>query len=328
MASAPDLTRWLQPRPHTVGRAALAVGTMNFGGRTDATEAARIVACALEHGLTFFDTANLYGDGASERVLGAALRGRRTEVGLATKAGLARVKGKPEGLSRAALFAAVDASLQRLGTDSVDLLYLHQPDPATPAEETLEALAALLQAGKIRHWGVSNHAAWQLLELLGLAARAGLPPPAASQVLYNLLVRQLDVEYLPFRRRHPVHTSVYNPLAGGLLSGRYGPGASIPAGSRFAGNRFYQRRYWSDALLAHAARLEALAKSEGLSLLELAYGWLAQRDGVDSILVGPGSVAHLEAALAAVQRTLPPALLSRVDDAQRELLGTDATYAR
>jgi aryl-alcohol dehydrogenase-like predicted oxidoreductase len=326
MALAPDLTRWLQPR--TAGRAALAVATMNFGGRTDAAEAARIVACALEHGLTFFDTANLYGDGESERVLGAALRGRRSQVGLATKAGLARVKGKPEGLSRAALSAAVDASLQRLGTDYVDLLYLHQPDAATPAEQTLEALAALLQAGKIRHGGVSNHAAWQLLELLGLAARAGLPPPATSQVLYNLLVRQLDVEYLPFRRRHAVHTSVYNPLAGGLLSGRYGPGASIPPGSRFAGNRFYQRRYWSETLLAQAARLEALAKAEGLGLLELAYAWLAQRDGVDSILVGPGSVAHLEAALSAVQRALPPTLLSRIDDAQRELLGTDATYAR
>jgi aryl-alcohol dehydrogenase-like predicted oxidoreductase len=326
MADSPALTPWLAPRKGP--RAALAVGTMNFGGRTDAAESERIVALALEQGLRFFDTANLYGDGESERVLGRALRGRRHQVGLATKAGLARVRGKPEGLSREALTAALEGSLQRLGTDHVDLLYLHQPDPATPPEETLEALSALLQAGKVRHWGASNHAAWQLLELRGLAERSGVPPPAASQVLYNLLVRQLDVEYLPFTRRHPLHTAVYNPLAGGLLSGRYAPGATIPPGSRFAGNRFYQRRYWSERLLAQAARLEALARAEDLSLLELAYAWLAQREGVDSVLVGPGCAAHLEAAIAAVQRPLSPELLARVEEAQRELLGTDATYAR
>ncbi len=321
-----DLTPWLRPR--TSERAALAVGTMNFGGRTPAAEAERIVACALERGLPFFDTANSYGDGEAERVLGRALRGRREAVGLATKAGLARVRSKPEGLSPEALRAAVEASLQRLGPDYVDLLYLHQPDPHTPVERTLEALGRLLQEGKVRSWGVSNHAAWQLLELKTLAPTAGLPPPSASQVLYNLLVRQLDVEYLPYTRRHPVHTAVYNPLAGGLLSGRYAPGAAIVPGSRFAGNRFYQRRYWSEPLLAQAARLETLAKAEGLSLLELAYAWLAQREGVDSVLVGPASVEHLEAALAAVQRPLSPALLARVDEAQRERTGTDASYAR
>jgi aryl-alcohol dehydrogenase-like predicted oxidoreductase len=325
-AMALNLSPWLAPRAG--GRAALAVGTMNFGGRTSPAEAGRIVACALERGLPFFDTASSYGDGEAERVLGQALRGRREAVGIATKAGLARVRGKPEGLSPEALTSAVDASLQRLGTDFVDLLYLHQPDPHTPLEQTLDALGRLLQAGKVRGWGVSNHAAWQLLELQGLAKSAGLPPPAASQVLYNLLVRQLDVEYLPFTRRHPVHTAVYNPLAGGLLSGRYAPGAAIAQGSRFAGNRFYQRRYWSERLLAQAARLAALAQTEGLGLLELAYAWLAQREGVDSILAGPGSVAHLEAALAALQRPLSPALLARVDDAHRDFLGTDASYAR
>lgn len=325
-AMALDLTPWLRPR--TGGRAQLCVGTMNFGGRTGAAEAERIVAGALERGLPFFDTANSYGDGESERLLGRALRGRREAVGIATKAGLARVRGRPEGLSPQALSAAVEASLQRLGTDHVDLLYLHQPDPHTPAEQTLEALGRLLEAGKVRSWGVSNHGAWQLLELMRLAASAGLPPPAASQVLYNLLVRQLDVEYLPFTRRHPVHTAVYNPLAGGLLSGRYAPGAAIAPGSRFAGNRFYQRRYWSERLLSQAARLQALAADAGLSLLELAYAWLAQRDGVDSILVGPGSLEHLEAALAAVQRPLSPELLARVEDAQRDYLGTDASYAR
>jgi aryl-alcohol dehydrogenase-like predicted oxidoreductase len=186
----------------------------------------------------------------------------------------------------------------------------------------------LLRAGKARHWGVSNHAAWQLLELRSLCDAHGLPRPALSQVLYNLLVRQVEVEYLPFTRRYPLHTTVYNPLAGGLLSGRYAPGASIPSGSRFDGNRLYQRRYWSPRLLELAERLRAVAEPAGLSLLELSYAWLAGRPGVDSVLVGPGTVEHLDAALDACAKPLPPEVVTRADEVYREWLGTDATYAR
>ncbi len=329
-APSPFLARWLEPRPpgpHTPP-AVVAVGTMNFGARTPAPEAGRIVARALERGVPFFDTANSYGNGEAERLLGQVLRGRRAEVGLATKVGLARSRGRPEGLAGGQVARAVEDSLKRLGTDHVDVLYLHAPDPSTPVEETLEAVHGLLRAGKTRHWGVSNHAAWQLLELRGLCDARGMPRPALSQVLYNPLVRQVEVEYLPFTRRYPVHTTVYNPLAGGLLSGRYTPGASIPPGSRFDGNRLYQRRYFSERLLELTGHLRAVAEAAGLSLLELAYAWLAGRPGVDSVLVGPATVEHLDAALEACAKPLPPEVVARVDEVYREWLGTDATYAR
>lgn len=324
------LSRWLEPRPPgpEAPPAVVAVGTMNFGARTPAPEARRLVARALERGVPFFDTANSYGHGEAERLLGQALRGRRAGVGIATKVGLARVRGRPEGLSAGQVARAVEDSLKRLGTDYVDVLYLHAPDAATPVEETLEAVHGLLRAGKARHWGVSNHAAWQLLELRGLCDARGLPHPKLSQVLYNPLVRQLEVEYLPFTRRYPIHTTVYNPLAGGLLSGRHEPGGPIPAGSRFDGNRLYQRRYWSPRLFELTGRLREVAGAAGLSLVELAYAWLAGRPGVDSVLAGPGTVEHLDAALDACAKPLPEEVASRVDEVYREWLGTDATYAR
>lgn len=325
---APHLAPWLTRRAAPERPPVLTVGTMNFGARTPAPEAERIVARALERGVRFFDTANSYENGESERILGRALRGRRAEVGLATKVGLARVKGRPEGLSAGTVTRSVEESLKRLGVDAVDLLYLHAPDRSVPAEETLSAVQRLWREGKVRHWGVSNFAAWRILELNLASDALGLPRPGVSQVLYNLLVRQLDVEYFDFTARHPLHTTVYNPLAGGVLTGRYAPGASAPQGSRFESNRIYQRRYFSERFLALSQAFGAVAKDAGLGLVELAYAWLASRPGLDSILVGPGSVEHLDAALDACARTLPPEVLQRIDTVHREYLGTDATYAR
>ena len=207
---------------------------MNFGKRTPAPEARRIVDRAIERGVRFFDTANVYGNGESERILGQALRGRRAEVGIATKVGIARVQGRPEGLSAARVERALEESLERLGTDFVDLFYLHAPDPATPIEETLEAMGRVLQAGKARHWGVSNFAAWQILELNTLCDARGLPRPAVSQVLYNLLVRQIELEYLPFTRRYPHPHHRLQPARGRSahrpLRARSSPSPGLPAG--------------------------------------------------------------------------------------------------
>lgn len=306
----------------------LIIGTMNFGGRTAAAEAERIVRRALERGITAFDTANLYNDGESERVLGRALRGRRGEVQLATKVGLRREKRRPEGLGREQVLKAIDESLSRLGTDRVELYYLHAPDPATPVQETLEALDALLDARKILSFGVSNFASWQILEVIQRQDAAGRPRPAASQVLYNLLIRQLDLEYAAFARRYPVPTAVYNPLAGGLLAGRYEGQPAPPSGSRFESNRLYQRRYWSERMLELTAAYRAVAAEEGMSLLELSYAWLAGRDVVDAILLGPATVEHLDAAVDACRRQLSPEATRRIDAIHAEHLGTDASYAR
>jgi aryl-alcohol dehydrogenase-like predicted oxidoreductase len=316
--------------PRKPGEPALVtLGCMNFGKRTPAPESERIVARALERGVTLFDTANVYNDGESERILGRALRaaGARARSKIATKVGLARVAGRPEGLSREAIHRAIDESLGRLGTDHVDVYYLHAPDHAVPIEETLGAMEELRAAGKIGALGVSNYAAWQILEMMGVP---GAPRPAVSQVMYNLLIRQIEIEYVGFTRRYPIHTTVYNPLAGGLLTGQHaGAGTGEPPhGSRFDKNRMYQGRYWSPAFFAQVDAYRALAAELGTSLAALSYGWLAAQPHVDSILAGPGSVEHLDAALDGVATVIPAAALGRIDEIHRAHTGTDASYVR
>ncbi len=317
---------WWTPRK--VGEPpSLQIGTMNFGKRTPEADAARIVRRALERGATFFDTANAYVDGESERILGRALGKDRDRAVLATKVGFGRVGGKPEGLSRARILEACDASLARLGTDRIDLYYLHVPDHATPIEESMDALAVLLAAKKILHWGVSNYASWQILEMMHVAGSRGMPRPVMSQQIYNVLVRQLDVEYFKFTAKHPIATTVYNPLAGGILSGKHTKDAS-QKGTRFDGNRLYQGRYWNDATFARVAELAAVAKDEGVDLVTLAHAWVAGRAGVDAVLLGPGSVEHLDAGIDACHATLSPAAHDRIDALCRAWAGTDVTYAR
>ena len=305
--------------------AAIAVGCMNFGKRTPAAESEKIIARALERGLTFFDTANAYNDGESERIVGKALKGAAGRVTLATKVGLARPGGKVEGLSRAAILRAVDESLGRLGVDRIDVYYLHAPDHAVPIEETLAAMETLRAAGKIGALGVSNYAAWQILEMRGVALA---PRPAVSQVMYNLLIRQIEVEYAAFTRRYPLHTTVYNPLAGGLLTGRHTRERSSQQGSRFDKNKMYQGRYWSDRFFDLVEEYRAVAADEGLGLVDLAYAWLAGQPHVDSILVGPASVEHLDAAIDACAKVVSPAARARIDAIHRASTGTDAGYVR
>lgn len=312
-----------------VGAAAqLHVGCMNFGRRTPEAEAARIVRRALERGLVFFDTANAYNDGESERVLGRALGADRANVGVATKVGFGRIAGKPEGLRPERVLHSIDESLDRLGTSYVDVYYLHVPDHATPIEETLSAMKDVLSSKKARAWGVSNYASWQILEMMHVGERLGMPKPTMSQQMYNLLVRQLDVEYFKFTARYPIHTTVYNPLAGGLLSGRHRQDGGTQAGSRFDKNSLYQSRYWTDTFFQALGELRSIADSSGISMVELAYAWVVGRKGVDSILVGPGSVAHLDEAIDACKLQLSAEARAKVDAVHRGMVGTDASYAR
>jgi len=306
----------------------LRLGAMNFGKRTPEKEARAVLDAAFERGITHLDTANAYTGGESERIVGAWAKGRRDRVTIATKVGFGQVAGKPEGLSRARVLAACDESLARLGTDFVDLYYLHVPDHVTPIEETVDALATLFAAKKIRAWGLSNYASWEALLAMQAAERAGLPAPAASQQLYNLLIRQLDLEYFRFAARFGLHTTVYNPLAGGMLVGRHAADGTTTAGSRFDKNKLYLGRYWHSASFERVEALRAIAERAGLSLVELAYAWVAGRPGVGSILVGPGSVAHLEAACAAVARVVPDDARSAIDALHVEWMGTESSYAR
>jgi aryl-alcohol dehydrogenase-like predicted oxidoreductase len=310
----------------------LALGCMNFGKRTAEEESQRIIARALDAGLTVLDTANVYNDGESERVVGRALRAMapsaRQRVAVHTKVGFGRVEGKPEGLSAAAIARAVDGSLERLGVERLDVYYLHVPDRATPIEESLGAMAALQQAGKIAEIGVSNYGSWEILEMIGICQRLGARPPAISQVIYNVLIRQIEIEYLRFATKYGLHTTVYNPVAGGLLAREITPGDSPPPGSRFATNALYVRRYWTERMQDAAAALRTVAVAHGHTLLELAYGWLRRRPGIGSVLLGPSTAGHLEAALAAWEKPLESELLARVDEIHLALTGTDASYAR
>ena len=304
--------------------ASLALGTMNFGKRTPEPEAARLIAYALHCGVTVFDTANVYANGESERILGRALGPHRHAVTIATKAGLDR----GEGLSPAALTRAVDGSLGRLHVDTIDLFYLHAPDAKTPLESTLDGVAALFAAGKIRRLGVSNYAAWQILEIGQLLAERSLPALGASQVLYNLLLRELEIEYLPFAKQHGLHTTVFNPLAGGLLVGAHAEGQAPPAGSRFATNALYRGRYWTTRMFKRVQSLKELAREEGMSLLQLAYAWLAQRPQVDSILVGPATLGHFDDARAALGKTVSAEGLQKIDALHLDERGSDTYYVR
>lgn len=311
--------------PRGQGPARFVLGTMNFGRRTPEAVARSIVDRALDAGVTWLDTANLYGDGESERIVGRAVKGRRARFQLATKVGAARAGRGSEGLSRSRILAACDESLARLGVDDVDQYLLHVPDPHTPVAETLEAVAALLAAGKIRSWGVSNHAAWQVERMGALARAAGMPPPACAQQLFNVAVRQLELEWFRFAADTGLHTSVYNPLAGGLLAGHHTPD-TVPRGSRFDGNALYRRRYWRPGMFVLVERLRELSSATGTRVVDLAYGALLQHPGVDSIVLGPGSLDHLDAALSA--RPLEPALADAVRAVVLDHVGTDASYAR
>ncbi len=318
---------YLEPRAGD-GPAPFALGCMNFGKRTPKAESLRLIDHALDAGIGLLDTANAYNDGASEQIVGEALRGRRDAALIATKVGYGRIAGQAEGLSPARIAAACDESRARLGVDVIDLYYLHVPDYDTPLEATLEAVHRLLEAGRIRHWGISNFASWQVLAMRAIAERAGMAGPVVAQQLYNPLVRQLDVEWFKFTRQFPIHTSIYNPLAGGLLAGKLTERDKPPKGSRFASNPMYRRRYWRHALFEAVAALREVADAEGLSLVALAYAFALRHPSVDSVLVGPGTLAHLDDALAAREATLSDDAQRRMRELYFDLVGTDASYAR
>jgi aryl-alcohol dehydrogenase-like predicted oxidoreductase len=314
------MDRYLDPRPRGAP-ISLVVGTMNFGKRTSEDESRRIVGRALERGLDFFDTANVYNAGESERILGRALQGKPARI--ATKMGIGNMK-EPEGLSPERITAAIHESLTRLGADRVDLYYFHKPDHSRPLEPAVRAMEKLVDAGKVAAWGISNFASWQIVEMMGLARVR----PRVSQVMYNLLVRQLEVEYFKFTAAHPIHTTVYNPLAGGLLAGKLRRDSELPKGSRFDGNQQYQRRYLTDRFFDLAEAFARLAAETGRTAVELAYQWVASRPGVDSILLGPASVEQLDAAVDAVAKPLPKEVADKADQLYRDFQGTDASYAR
>jgi aryl-alcohol dehydrogenase-like predicted oxidoreductase len=278
----------------TLGRSGLHVsplclGTMMFGGATPAPDAQRIIDDAFEHGINFIDTADIYNKGESERVVGRAIAARRDQWVLATKVGNATGAGPNEGgLSRRHLVAALEGSLARLGTDHVDIYYLHRPDPATPLEETLRALGDLTRQGKLRYYGLSNFSAWQVAEVVHLSRALGIDPPVVSQPYYNAANRMPEVEHLPACAHYGLGVVPYSPLARGVLTGKYGTGADPDPASRIGrrDGRALQTE-WRPESLELARTLADHAGARGVGSAEFAVAWVLNNRLVSSVIGGP-----------------------------------------
>ncbi len=266
---------------------ALGLGCNNFGRRLDLDGTRAVVDAAIEAGINFIDTADVYGDrGGSETLLGATLGSRRKDLILATKFGLPMApEGRLSGGKRSYVLSAVEASLKRLKTDWIDLYYLHRPDPATPIEETLGALDELVRQGKIRYAGCSNLPGPQLADAMELARTKKLNPFVAAQDEYNLLSRKIETDLVPLIERFGLALVPYFPLASGLLTGKYRKGQPIPTGTRLSDPRL-SARFANEQNLEVVERLATFCAQRGRTMLELAFGWLLTRPYVASVIAG------------------------------------------
>ncbi|MFI0816019.1 aldo/keto reductase [Streptomyces sp. NPDC021098] len=319
--------------PHVpVPLSPLVLGTMTFGDTADRATAAAMVDAALDAGITGVDTANGYAGGESERILAELLPGRRDRVVLATKAGIPHPdQGEHAPLSPEGLRAALDGSLKRLGTDRVDLFYLHQPDRRTPLAATLATVAEFVREGKVLALGVSNFAAWQIAELNRVADEVGAPRPVAAQQLHNLLARRVEEEYVEFAASTGLRTVVYNPLGGGLLTGRH-RFEDVPDSGRFGDSKLaamYRERYWNEEVFRAVTDLTRIASDAGLPLTDLALRWLLSRPSTDALLLGGSKVEHLKANIAAAaEGPLPADVLAACDETGARLRGPMPAYNR
>jgi len=284
----------------------LCLGAMMFGGATDEATSGRIIARARAQGVNFIDTANAYNEGRSEEVVGRAIAADRDWWVLATK--LANPVGEGpngRGLSRRHQFQAVEASLRRLGADTIDILYWHKEDHATPLDEAVRATADLVRAGKIRHFGVSNHRAWRVAEICRLCDAAGIDRPVVSQPLYNALNRMVEVEHLPACAHLGLGVFPYSPLARGVLTGKYRPNVTPPEGSRAARrDKRMMETEWRPESLAIAEKLAARAKERGVTPGQFALGWVLNNRLVTGLIAGPRTEEQWEEYAGALGCTL------------------------
>lgn len=303
---------------------ALSFGAGTFGGRgplfgawgdTDVAEARKLVDLCLEAGVTMFDTADVYSDGASEEVLGAAITGRRDQVILSTKATLPTGDGPNDaGSSRSRLVKACEDALRRLGTDYIDLFQLHAFDAGTPVEEVLDALHDLVRAGKVRYLGVSNFSGWQLMKSLAVAEKHHHPRYVAHQVYYSLVGRDYEWELMPLGHDQGVGALVWSPLGWGRLTGKVRRGRPLPEGSRLHATADYGPPVDEDLLYDVVDVLVGIAEETGRSVPQVAINWLLSRPTVASVIIGARDEAQLRDNLGAVGWRLDDAQLAALDE--------------
>jgi aryl-alcohol dehydrogenase-like predicted oxidoreductase len=313
----------------------LCLGTMTFGLQSDEATGVAVMDKAVEGGVDFFDTSDAYplgGDlttrGRTEEIIGRWLRGKRDQIILATKCfaptGPAPFDG---GNSRKHIMSAVEASLRRLGTDYIDLYQLHGYDRNTPIDETLSALDDLVHSGKVRYVGCSNFLTYQLVRAIGRSETLRLARFDSVQPRYNLLFRQIEREMLPFCEEDGVGVISYNPIAGGLLSGKHNRSAEPPEGTRFTlGNAgsMYQQRYWHEQMFDTVEALRKLADQAGVSLVTLSVAWVLANKAITAPIIGASQPRQLDASLAAATYELDPDLKQRLDDLTHEYRMGDA----
>jgi aryl-alcohol dehydrogenase-like predicted oxidoreductase len=294
----------------------LCLGTMMFGGPTPEDESLRIMERAADAGINFLDTADWYSQGESERVVGKFLAGRRDSIVLATKVTLATGEGPNDvGSSRKHMRVAVEASLRRLGTDYLDLYYLHKPDPDTPLEESLGALEDLVRAGKVLYVGVSNYWAWQVARIEGIQRLHGWDPLVAVQPVYNIANRDVEVELLPMCGELGLGVVTYSPIARGVLTGKYADGKGPPPDSRAGrGNERLLETEYRQANLELAQQVAGLAEQHGCTAAQLAVAWVMANPLVTCPIIGPRTMEQLEDNLGALEVGITPEIEAAVDD--------------
>lgn len=303
----------------------LGLGTGTFGGagplfgawgNTNVAEARRMIDICLEAGVTLFDSADIYSDGASEEVLGQAIRGRRDQVILSTKMGLPTGPGGNDaGVGRDRLIRGVDAVLRRLGTDRIDILQLHAHDAATPVEEVVATLDDLIRMGKLRHAGVSNYPGWALMKALAAADRTGRNRFVAHQVYYSLIGRDYEWELMKLGLDQKVGALVWSPLGWGRLTGRIGRNRPIPAGSRLHDTAAFAPPVDEALLYRVTDVLDDIAAETGRTVPQIAINWLLGRPTVTSVIIGARNEAQLRDNLGAVGWQLTADQIARLDTA-------------
>jgi 1-deoxyxylulose-5-phosphate synthase len=307
----------------------LCFGTMTFGGQTDEPTSVHMVERCIDAGINFFDTANAYTGGTSETMLGRALKGRRQRVILASKVSN-KVGDAPDqkGLSRPAIRRCLEESLQRLETDYLDLYYMHLPDYSTPMEESLAAMDELVKEGKVRYVAQSNYAAWQVVEMQWICAEKKYLPIVVSQPMYNLLARGIEQEFLPMSKAFSIANVVYNPLAGGLLSGKHNAAEPI-RGSRFDKNKMYLDRYWHEDDFSAVEAVRDIAQKSGRSMVSLALCWLLHHTAIECVILGASKLEQLDQNLAAAEEgPLDAGTIAELDKVWLRLRGVTPKYNR
>jgi aryl-alcohol dehydrogenase-like predicted oxidoreductase len=293
---------------------AICLGTMTFGHGADQAEATRIVDLAFEAGVNFFDTANTYGNGESEVLLGNALKGRRRNAIVATKFFNPTGPGPNDsGMSRVHIMQAIDDSLRRLQMDYVDIYYIHHVDSQTPLEEMLRALDDLVRSGKVRYIACSNYEAWRLMEALWISDSKGLARFECYQPQYSLVVRDIEEEILPVCQYKGLGVVVWSPLGGGFLSGKYKPGDRTAAGTRSEEGWAYPQRYFAPNADAILAELLQVAQELGRSPAQVANRWVLEQPGITSAIIGARTVEQARDNMLAGSWQMPTDALQRLN---------------